>query len=394
MPAQYAANLTIGGSFLVNDLSILYMCYRAVWDRGTTLDILIHDQSMNLHKALEDMKGDPTPSVEFQYEWLPSKDRNYYNKGTKHKLYILKVGLVTTPVGVCIRIRAVDKASILLRGTPLSYHATSVKAGKFVEAVCREAGISARMVETGDVAYSHRAVRAKPIDTVRYELDRVLSSGGKPISLQFDDRADQQILIGSEELYDSDTSILASLSGGAYNYGVPVKDNQGTQSTFGTTAYHFEMDQDFRPGIWGHVVSVNHLTAKGEQVTGEIKAKNDSKLGVQGDVLKKGGNRIQLPLGHPDNPTPDAYYAQAVMTNSVFQNEMATTSGILLVDADYKAFDDPNILNKKHVTIAITAGVNEASKHSIIPTKSVVMGWQHEFNRATALTRVLVRRGS
>lgn len=393
MPAQYATNLLIGDKFHVNDLSILYMNYRVVWDRGTSLELLIHDETMELHKDLDGMTGDPTPTIEFQYEWLPSQAKNYKNKGSKHKLYIIKAGLVTTEVGVCIRIKAVDKASVQMRSDLSPHHATSIKAGKFCEEICDLVGVDAKIPDTGDVAYRHTAKRAKAIDAVRYELDRVLSAAGKPISLQFDDRSDYQILKGYEELYENDTALLETLSGGAYNYGVPVAANQGVISSFGNTAYHFEMDQDFIPGIWGHVISVNHLTTDGNQVTGELKAKTDFKLGIQGQVLQTGGNRIQLPAGQPDNPTSDEYYAKAIMTNSLFQNEVATTSGVLQIDPDFKAFDDPSILNRKHITVAVTAGKNEKVLHSLVPTNTIVMGWQHMFNINSVFTKVLVRRG-
>jgi hypothetical protein len=223
-------------------------------------------------------------------------------------------------------------------------------------------------------------MRVKPIDAIRYELDRVLGASGKPISLQFDDRTDQQRLVGYEELYDLDTTPLADcLTGGKYSYGVGVAGNNGTPMAYGNAVYHWEMDQDYRPAIWGHQVSVNHLTSKGEEVVGELKAKLAAKLGIQGDVLQKGGSRLSIPMAGQD---------------ALFQTEMGVTRGWVLIDSDYRAYDNPDILNRKHVTIAITGADNRDSLHSIIPNNSVVMGFEHRLNRKSAYTRLHLRRGS
>jgi hypothetical protein len=82
------------------------------------------------------------------------------------------------------------------------------------------------------------------------------------------------------------------------------------------------------------------------------------------------------------------------MVNSVFQTEMAVTTGWMLIDSDYKAYDDPTILNRKHVIVALTGGTNEKSGYAIIPKQSVIMGFEHRMTRKSAYTKVHLRRGS
>ncbi len=395
MPTQFVANVKIGQDIFVNELAVLYLSYRMLWDKGSRLDLLIFDPDCQFHRSLEGLGGSPSPAIEFQLEYQPSAGAIYKNKGTKHTLYLIRAGQVLTPLGLCLRLKAVDKASILLKSAVLNHNANGVKAGKFVEALAGRVGITAKMPDTGDNAGSHRAVRAKPLDAIRYELDRVLSSGGKPISIQFDDRTDQQVLNGYEELYDAQTQQLTdSLTGGTYSYGVPNKENKGDAVSYGNAIYHWELDQDYLPAIWGHTVSVDHLNSKGEQVTGEVKARLSKRLGVQGDVLETGGSRLHLPMNGPDSATSDDYYAKAMMINSVFQTEMSVTNGWLLIDSDYKAYDDASILNRKHVIAALTGGSNEKSGNAVIPHESVIMGFEHRMTRKMAFTRVYVRRGS
>lgn len=395
MPTQFAANVKIGQDIFVNDVAVLYLSYRMLWDKGSRLDLLIFDPDCMFHRSLEDLGGSPSPPVEFQLEYEPSAGALYKNKGTKHTLYLIKAGQVLTPLGLCLRLKAVDRGSMLLRSATLNHNANGVKASRFVEALADKVGVKAKMPDTGDNAGSHRAVRAKPIDAMRYELDRVLSGSGKPITLQFDDRTDQQILTGFEELYDAQTQMLTdSLTGGTYSYGVGIKENKGDNVSYGNAIYHWELDQDYRPAIWGHSVSVDHLNAKGEQVTGEVKSKLSKNLGIQGDILDLGSARLHLPMNGPDSATSDDYYAKAMMVNSVFQTEMAVTSGWMLIDSDYKAYDDPTILNRKHVVCALTGGTNQKSGHAIIPNQAVVMGFEHRMTRKMAYTKVHLRRGT
>ena len=397
MPSQYSASIKINGDkFNVNDLSILHFSYKVLWDRGIKLDLLVFDPDCALHKALSDMDGDPTPQIEFQLAYLPSLGQGgkYANQGTVHQLNIVKVGQVTTPGGLCIRIRAVDKASILLREQVLNFSANGVKANAFIKNLAAKVGIQADIPETNDRAGTHRALRQKPIDVIRYELDRILSDSVRPISLQFDDRKDQLKLRGFVELYDMSTQVLDGLAGGVYNYGVAQAANKSTQVRYGSTAYHFELDQDYRPAIWGHNVSVDHLDALGNSVSGEVKAKLSAILGVQGKSLERGGARIHLPSAGSDNPTDDYSYAKAIMTNSVFQSEMSTTRGSILIDPDFKALDSVDILNRKHVVISIGNGNNDTSGHAIIPSKAIIMGWEHRMNLESSFTRLFVRRGS
>lgn len=394
MPSQYSANVKIGDNIYVGELPLLYLSYRVLWDKGSTLDLLIFDPDCQYHKLMDGLGGSPTPPIEFMLEYESSRGLAYKNKGTPHKLYVIKVGQVTTPVGLCLRIRAVDKASILLREQVLNHTAPGVKASQFVQTLCAKVGLNALIPATGDNASTHRAMRAKPIDAIRYELDRVLAASGKPISLQFDDRSNKQQLTGYEELYDADTALYTDcMTGGSYSYGVGVSDNGGTPMTYGNAIYHWEMDQDFRSAIWGHQVSVDHLTSKGETVTGTVKARLASRLGIQGDTLTKGAGRIALPQTTQDSATTDDYYARAMMTNSVFQSEMGVTRGWILVDSDYAAYDGPEILNRNHVIVAITGATNLASKHAIVPNKSVIMGFEHRLNRKAAYTRLHLRRG-
>ena len=395
MPSQYSANVIIGTNIYIGEMALLHLSYRVLWDKGTALDLLIYDPDCGFHAALEGLGGSPTPPVEFMLEYEPSRGASYKNKGTKHTLYIVKAGQVLTPIGFCLRIRAVDKASILLREKTLNYSASGVKASDFCQALASKMGITAQIPPTGDNADVHRAIQAKVIDAIRYELDRVLSSSGKPISIQFDDRTDQQKLLGFEELYDADTELYkANLTGGKYVYGVGVDANKGVMMAYGNSLYHWEMDQDYRNAIWGHEVSVDHLNIKGENVTGQIKAKLAGKLGIQGDALTAGTKRISVPMGTIDSATSDDYYAKACMVNSVFQTEMGITRGVALIDSDFAGYDDVTILNRKHVEIAITGATNLASKNAIIPKAAVIMGFEHRLNRKSSYTRLHVRRGS
>ena len=393
MPSQHSANIKIGTDFLVGEMAVVYFSYKLLWDKGSRLDLLVFDPDCALHKALEGMPGSPTPPIEFQLEYEPSRKRDFKNIGTKHRLYLLTAGQVVTPMGLCIRIRAVDKASVILREAVTNHSANGVKASQFLEGMLQKYGIDVLIPSTGDVAGPHRALRVKPIEAIRYELDRVLSASGKPISIQYDDRIDKQRLQGYEELYDAKTQLLVSMTGGSYTWGVATPGNNGKPAAYGNAAYHFEMDQDYRPAIWGHQVSIDHLNIKGDNVTGEVKARLASKLGIQGDALTQGGSRISMPMVNSDSPTSDDYYANATMVNSVFQTEMSVTKGSVMVDADYKTFDSPDILNRNHVTLSITGGTNAPSNNAIIPKKAVVMGYEHRLNRKSAFTRILVRRG-
>lgn len=395
MPSLYTASIQIGGSFDVNDLSIMHFAYKVMWDRGSRLDLLIHDPNAQLHAALEGMAGDPTPKVTFRLAWEPSIGRSGglpENRGSKHTLYILRAGLVTTPQGLAIRIKAVDAGSIKLRNTSLSYYAGGVKASQFIQGLCQQVGIKAQIPDTGDVAFVHNALNVKPIDHIRYELDRVLSSGGAPISVQFDD-SDKQMLVGFEELYGGATTPISGLAGDTYTFGPPNDANNARISSYNSTAYHFEMEQDFRPAAWGHQVSINHLTNAGAQVTGEVKSKLSSKLGIQGEMLGKGMTRLQMPAGHIDSPTSDEYFAKAIMTNTVFQSEMCITSGYAMIDADFLTYDGVALLNRKHATIAVTGGDNRKTGNSLVPVRSVIMGYEHRLNRNSAFTKLFVRRG-
>jgi hypothetical protein len=342
------------------------------------------------------MRGDPTPKIEFLLEWTPSSERKsgYKNVGTKHTLYIIQVGTVTTPLGLAIRIRAVDAGSILLREKTLSYSAGGVKASAFIKGLCLQAGVNSIIPETGDIAYSHQALQAKPIDHIRYELDRVLSANGNPISLQFDD-GEKQALIGFEELYNKPTQALETISGGQYSWGGPSEANDAVAPGYNTTAYHFEMDQDFRPALWGHQVSMNHLTNRGEQVMGEVRSKLSSSLGIQGSIFDDTMSRMHIPSGSVDNPTNDQYFAKAVMVNTVFQSEMCATHGYAIIDPDFRAFDTVDILNRKHLIIGITGGKTDAfTGNAIVPKSSVIMGYEHRLNRESCVTKVFLRRGT
>ena len=393
MPSLYTASVVIGGSYPVNDLSIMYFGYKVMWDKGSRLDLLIEDGNAELQAALESMTGNPTPTVEFQLAWDPSKGREYYNQGSKHKLYILKAGMVTTPSGLALRIKAVDLGSILLRAKTVSYFSGGVKASDFIKQLCLQAGVDTMVTETGDTAYNHRALQVKPIDHIRYELDRVLSINGKPISIQFSDNSDSQFLDCSEELYDQPTKIMDTLSNGQYTYGAPVADNNGVSSGYNTTVYHFEMDQDFKQALWGHQVDINHLTNRGEQVSGSVKAKMASSLGIQGGILTGSTTRLQLPASDVSNPTSDSYFANSIMVNTVFHSEMSITQGYALIDPDFKGFDDVSILNRNHLLIGVTGGDNRKTGNAIVPQKSVVMGYEHRLNRMSGYTKVFVRRG-
>jgi hypothetical protein len=344
---------------------------------------------------MANLDGTPNPPVSFSLEWLPSQNMPYKNKGTTHKLFVVRAGQVTTPSGLCVRIRARDAASLVLAEAVSGFSLAGGKASDFVQGLCSKLGLQVQVPSTGDVAGPHHAMRAKPIESIRYELDRVLAASGKPISLQFDDRATAQKLVGWEELYESDTSLLAdALTGGSFSYGVGIEaNNKGPGASYGSSLYHWEMDQDYGPAIWGHEISLSHLTVNGAQVTGTIKPRLLDKLGIKGDALNKGANRVRLPLGRAGAATTDDYYAKAVATNAVFQAEMSITRGVALIDPDFKAFDNPDLLNRKHILVGITGATNQPTKNAIVPAKSVVMGYEHRINQQGAFTRLLLRRG-
>lgn len=389
---QYAVNLQLGDN-LVNDQAILYFSYQIMWDRGSKLDLLIFDPGADLHRALSALDGDPTPAISFLLEWLPSRLQSYSNKTEKHTLYLLKIGQMATPEGLCLRLRAVDMAYLVLNRDTSAYHASNVKASDFISQYLGSLSPSIQVtkVDTGDVAGNHRALQGRPLEIVRYELDRVLSSGGKPLSIQFDDRDDAQQLVMKEET-DS-TDLLESYSGGTYVYGLAQTSNQARAgASWGNTAYHYEMDQNYEALLWGHSVSVSHLTSADELVTGTVTGKNI--LGIKGSVNTESHRRISLPRSDTDNPTQDSYYANAMMQQAVFHSSISATAGMIMIDPDFKAFDGIDLLNRKHVKLAITGSSNDTTGNALLPINAVVMGFRHEINRKNAMTKVFVRRGN
>src|ERR1043165_827493 len=364
-----------------------------MWDRGCRAEILINDPSGALHEALRGLSGDPTPLVTCQLEWPPSRADSYKNKGAAHALNVLRLGQVTTPAGLCLRLMCVARAFLLLNGNSTSYRAAGVKASTYLEGYLASLGLSATFPETGDAAASHRAGNGEPLDQVRYELDRVLSAGGKPVSMQFDDRADQQRIVGFEELYEAPTQLLETYSGGVYCFGVALSANRGIGSTFGTTAYHFEMDQSFGPSLWGHKVTVNHLTGENGVVEGSVAAKMAGRLGMQ-STGENPATRMRFPRHQGDLANQDDYYIRCGMVNNVFQSEMSTTVGYGLGDPDFKAFDGVAILNRRHVRVAVTSGSNAPVLGLVDPEESVIMGYQHVIRHNVAKTKLILRRGS
>lgn len=388
----FETNLTVAEVAIASN-SVVHFDYKQVWDRGNRLDLLIHDPSMRLHKFLEGATGDPTPEVRFTLDYRYSEGSSYENRGSEKVLYIQKIHLVTTKIGPCIKIRAVDKGSIRLRTIAKVLMQKSVKANAFIQNLCSEVGIQATIPETGDQASVHRARNLKAIEVIRYELDRVLSSGGKPLSLQFDDRANQNKLVGFEELYDAATEELETLSGGSYTYGVRLDNVPGPAANWGTTAHEFDIGVDFSQVEWGHRVSTRQLRSDNSLVVGDIDPKLDGRLGIQASILDVAHERMHLARTFTDDATSDDYFNRSSMVNRVFHSEMSMTAGFVLIDPDFKAYDEPSILNRKHIYVGISSGENEDPKNALIPTECVVMGYQHILNTNGAFTRVLLRRG-
>lgn len=388
----FETHLSVAGVDIAAN-AVVHFDYGQIWDRGNRLDLLIHDPSLRLHREIEGAGGDPAPEVKFQLEYMSSRGAAYKNIGSEKTLYIQKLFLVTTHIGPCIMIRAVDKGSFKLRKISKVFSQRSVKANVFVQNLCSEVGIDADIPDTGDQASVHRARNLRVLDVIRYELDRVLTSGGKPISIQYDDRDGEDKLIGFEELYDAPTEELETQSGGSYTYGVRLGDKPGPAAQWGSTAHEFRIGVDLSQLQWGHRVDAQQLLSNNSAVSAEIEPKLTGNLGITAQIFDEVMERLQLARTFTDDATSDDYFLRSTLVNHVFQGEMTLTSGHVVVDCDFKAYDDPSVLNRKHIYVGVSSGENEEPNHAIIPNECVVMGYQHILNTNGALTRVLVRRG-
>lgn len=386
-------NLIVAGQ-PVGTTSVMHFDFRQTWDRGAVLDVLIHDPAQDLHKALEGASGNPTPEITFELQHMTSEADSYQNFGTQHKVHIQKARIITTTAGLAIKIRALDKASLLLRQESTAFHQKAVKANQYIQNLCNEVGVTAEIPDTGDQAAVHRGRHSHPNHIIRYELDRVLSASGKPITLQYDTRAEEDKLLGFEELYDAPTELYEdTISGGTYSHGVRLDSVPGPGATWGTVAHDFDMGIDYGQALWGHNVTGQQLMSNNSAVFGDVKSKLDANLGMGGDILENAHQRMQIARTFTDDPTTDEYFHRATLVNRVFHNEMSMTNGFVLLDADFKAFDDPAILNRKHIYVGVASGTNEDQGNALIPLECVVMGWQHVLNRTGAYTKLLLRRG-
>lgn len=389
---SFETHLSVAGVDIAAN-SVVHFDYKQVWDRGSRVDLLIHDPSLRLHREMEGASGNPTPEVKFKLEYMTSRGAAYHNVGSDKTLYVQKIFLTTTHIGPCIVIRAVDKGSIKLRTMAKVFTQRSVKANAFIQNLCSEVGVTAEIPDTGDQASVHRARNLKTLAVIRYELDRVLSSGGKPITIQYDDRDEADRLIGFEEFYDVPTEELETQSGGSYTYGVRLADKPGPAATWGSAAHEFRIGVDFAELHWGHRVDAQQLLSDNSAVFGEVEPKLDGNLGFGAEILNEAIERMHIARTFTDDATSDDYYHRSTLVNRVFQSEMSLTSGHVIIDCDFKAYDDPSILNRKHIYVAVSSGENEEPKHALIPNECVVMGYQHILNVNGAFTRVLVRRG-
>lgn len=383
---RYTTSLTVGG-IGINEASILLFSYRSMWDRGNRLAVVIYDADTQLHQQLAGIGGTPTIPITFQLFWKDSKNSPYLNQGSPRTLYVERIGQVTTPRGLAIRILAVDLATLVLNKKSSSYHAINSSAATFIQDFCSQFSVTAQIAPTGDSPDRHRAHNVIPMRHIRYELDRTLSTGGKPLSLQFDDRK-AQTLIGQEELYGSPTTLV-----GSYVYGIGSQNNGGVGSSLYTTIYHYESDVDFAPALAGHTVTAQGLTFEDGMVSGKITPILTGNLGITADVLTSSERRITAPLQNSDAANSDAFIRQAIMTNTVFHSEMSVTSGLIVVSPDYKLYDDPTMFNRKHVTISIIGASNAKSGNAITPQEAVIMGFNHVITPDGQFTRVYIRRG-
>lgn len=382
----YTSDLSIA-EIPISETAILLFSYRSMWDRGNRLMLLILDPDASLHAELEGKKGTPTLPITFQLEWKPSTSSSvpYKNKGSKRTLYVQRIGQVSTPQGLAIRILAVDLATLLLTKAVTSYHAINAKASTFIEDLCKKLGVRASIIETSDNADKHRAHNVTPIDHIRYELDRTLSKSGKPITLQYDDRVDQQKLIGLEEPYGDATTLV-----GTYDYGVSQVAN-GAKG--GHVIYHYESDINFAAMLMGHTVTAQQLTFENGMIDALVKPKLTGNLGIDSDLALTSKRRITVPHQASDAANQDDFVTKAILTNAAFHSEMSVSSGMIVIDTDFAAYDDPAMLNRKHVVVSITGASNAPSKNSIIPKEAVVMGFNHVLTRESHHTRVFIRRG-
>lgn len=389
--SQYTTDLKIG-DVEVNNVSVLYFRYTVLWDRGTRVEILIIDSDYAIHDALSGVSGDPSIPITFKLTYQSSEGQAYDNRGSEKKLYVRRMGVVSTPNGPGLRVIGCDAATLFMRRTTGPFSANA-KVSDFLTQYLQQAGVQAQLPGTGDAPHPHRANHGTPLEVIRYELDRVLTSGGKPISIQYNDNADAQQLVGYEELYEGSTGLVTSWAEGVYEYGQSLPDNQAKGAGWGVTIYDYDFDMDVANAMWGHKVSVDQLTSNHSVVQGEVEQKLGGNLGIQPTTLDQSHRRDVTARTYYDNPNQDEYFQRCSMVNSVFQSEMSMTQGFIIIDPDYAAFDSVDILNRKHLIMSITGGRNLKSGDAIIPNEAVIMGWQHVIGRDSAGTKVLLRRG-
>lgn len=387
----YEPNLEIG-EIKIPVRKVVHFDYQHVWDRGPRLHLIIEDDNMDLHRDLKDISGNPTPEVKFKLEYKSSEGRSYENEGATHVLHIANIFMITTKDGPAIRIIAVSKFALIACTTTTSFYEKSARANEYIQNLCQHHDIKAEIPETGDRAAVHRSRQIKIINAIRYELDRVLSTGGKPITLQYDDRADESKLLGFGEFYEDATQELDTFSGSRYTYGNAM-DTESPGAGYGTAAYGFSIGQDFTKVQWGHNVSGRQLTTTNELIEGDVEARLANRLGIDGEILRSATQRLQIAGNTSDDANTDEYYHRSTLVNRVFQTEMSMTSGYVIIDADFKAFDDPSILNRSHIYVSVSSGQSVNSGHALIPNECVVMGYQHILNIKGGWTKVLIRRG-
>jgi len=394
---SYEIGLMIGDTIEVESGAVKYFAYRCMWDRGNVAHILIFDPDLSIHNQLAalDVKT-PTPAISFG---LSQEFTTQPNKGSPRVLYALKFGLLKLNNKMFLKVIAVDKGGVSLKQTD-SFFQNGVKAGKFCNELAKRKEVTSEIPATGDPESVHRALQANVIDHIRYELDRTLSANGHPISLQYDDRNEK--LMGYENNYgeSSQTQLIEGVQAleAIYNLGPVSESAGGSGAGFGSAIYDYESVQDYSAAVWGHKVTVDQLDYENQHTVGKLTSKLHERVGIGGKVLQGTQRRLHVPHEPTDSNVPDDFRVKAVMTNQIFQAEMGMTYGSILVDADFEGYDDPAILNQKHLKIAISVGSSEHTdpdSRALIPEKAVIMGWAHVIDTTgKAKTRIFFRRGN
>lgn len=379
------------------DGQIEYFRYQCMWDKGNFAHILIYDPQLEFHEQLSQAEIEtPTPVVTFRLEEFIGQRQN---AGTTRILLMKEAALQKIGGQMYIKIVAMDRANVLLRRT-VSFSQQGTKSSEFIQNLTQQAAVTSEITETNDQQTSHRAMEAGIIEHIRYELDRCLAlDTGGPISLQYDDRQGSDKLLGIGQVYGSGQQGLELLPNtltrdGIYNLGPTARDVQGTAPSFRSVIYEFMSEQTFDSAIWGHSVNLNMLGASFQHTVGSVIATLSESLGIGGTLFSESRRRIQFPREDVDSPNSDEERAKSVLINHLFQAEMSTNGGFMIIDPDFRAYDDPTVLNKRYVKVSVAPGSGAPQGRALIPPVAVVMGWEHIIDSfSVARTKVYFRRG-